>query len=225
MATLERIKRVLSSNVNSVLDKVENPAKLADQALIDMDKALKDGKRALTEGLAEVKLHEQRAAALRKDADTWHARAATALKAGDESLARDVLRRRHELLTQAVAEDEAARAAREEHEEMNRFLGQLQVQRDIFSSRKATIVAEAQLRKAEGKGLAGRLGQTKKGPSALDRYDEIEKGVENAEAAREVDELLGVGKDAELEARLRQIDANTGVDDELSALKARLDRK
>ncbi|MDI7267471.1 MAG: PspA/IM30 family protein [Myxococcota bacterium] len=224
MGVLDRIKRVMASNVNALLDKVENPAKLADQALADMDRAIRQGKRGLADQLAEAKLREQRAATLRKDADGWHGKAGTALRAGDEALARDCLLRRHELLVQAVAEDETARAARAEHDELVGLLARLQTEREVFASRKGTLVVEARARRATGKGLSGKLGATGKGPTALERYEEIERQVDVVEAEREVDDLLGVGKDAQLEARLRELDAGGAVEDELAALKAGLRR-
>jgi phage shock protein A len=222
MGIVKRLGRSISSNVSSLLDKVENPAKLADLALADMDKALRQGKRAQTDVRADAKLHEQRAKLLRQEADGWYKKAAVALKAAEEALARDALAKRHQLLTQAVAEDEAVREAKEEETEIGRQLARLQVERDTFAARKGTLVTQAQLSRASGKGLAGKLGSTGKGPTPLEQYEEIEKQVETVEAERELDELLGVGKEAELEGRFRQLQAGAGVDDELAALKARL---
>jgi phage shock protein A len=224
MSVLQRLGRVIKSNFESLLDKAENPAKLAELALADMDKALREGKRAVIESKAEVKRHEEKARLLRQEADGWHRKAAVALKAGDEPLARDALSRRHDMLTQAVAEDEASKQAKLEEEEVTRMLASLQVRRDTFAARKGTLVTEAELRKAKGKGLVGRLGAKGTGPTALDQYDEFVRKVEVTEAEQEIDEMLGVGKDAEVEGKLRRLEAGGNVDDELAALKARLDK-
>lgn len=222
MSVIRRMRRAISSNVSALLDKVEDPAKLADLALSDMDKAIRGAQRAMTECRGEFKRHEDRAKLLRREADGWYERAGTALRAGQETLARDALARRHDLRTQAVAEDEAAREVKTEEEEIGRQLARLQVQRDTFAARKGTLVTEAQLRRAGGKGLAGKLGATGKGPTPLERYEEIERQIETTEAEREIDDMLGVGKEAEVEGRFRQLEAGSGVDDELAALKARL---
>ena len=213
MSILKRMGRVISSNVSGLLDKVENPEKLAELALDDMDKALRQGKRSLTEVRGHAKLHENKAKLLRKEADGWYEKAAVALKNGQEVLARDALAKRHQILTEAVAVDEAIKESKEEEQELIRQLARLQIERDTFAARKGTLVTQAQLSRSSGKGLAGKLGTTGKGPTPLERYEEIE---------REIDEMLGVGKDAELEGRFRQMQAGPGVDDELAALKARL---
>jgi phage shock protein A len=222
MGIVKRLGRTLSSNVSSLLDKVENPAKLAELALADMDKALRQGKRSQTEVRGDAKLHEQRATMLRRDADGWYQKAAVALRAGEEALARDALAKRHQLLTQAVAEDEAVKEAKDEEQEITRQLARLQVERDTFAARKGTLVTQAELSRASGKGLAGKLGASGKGPTPLEQYEEFEKQADAAEAEQEIDEMLGVGKEAELEGRFRQLQAGAGVDDELAALKARL---
>jgi phage shock protein A len=222
MSIVKRMGRAISSNVTALLDKVENPAKLAELALEDMEKALRQGKRAQTEMRADAKLHEERAKMLRKEADGWYQKAALALKSGEETLARDTLAKRHQLLTQAVAEDEAVKESRAEEQEIARQLARLQVERDTFAARKGTLVTQAELSRASGKGLAGKLGSTGKGQTPLEKFEEIEQQVDAVEAERELDELLGVGKDAELEGRFRSLQAGPGVDDELAALKARL---
>jgi len=222
MSILKRMGRVISSNVSGLLDKVENPEKLAELALDDMDKALRQGKRSLTEVRGHAKLHENKSKLLRKEADGWYQKAAVALKSGQEVLARDALAKRHQILTEAVAVDEAIKEAKEEELELIRQLARLQIERDTFAARKGTLVTQAQLSRSSGKGLAGKLGSTGKGPTPLERYEEIEKKVDAIEAEREIDEMLGVGKNAELEGRFRQMQAGPGVDDELAALKARL---
>ena len=223
MSIVKRLGRAISSNVSALLDKVEDPGKLADLALADMDKALRQGKRAMAEARGEVKLHEQRAKILRDEGEGWYKRATEALKGGRESLARDALAKRHELLTKAVAEEEACKEAKLEEQEIARQMARLQVERDTFAARKGTLVTEAQLRRAGGTGLSGKLGVTGKGATPLEQYAEIEKQVDAAEAEQELDELLGVGKDAQLEGRFRQLEKGSAVDDELAALKARLD--
>jgi phage shock protein A len=225
MSVVKRLGRAISGNVSALLDKLEDPSKLADLALEDMDKAIRQGKRAMTELRGEAKRHEQKAKLLQEEADQWYRKAAVALQSGEEALARDALHRRHELLTQAVAETQAAREANEEVEQIIRQMARLQVERDAFAARKGTLVTQAQLRKGgTDKPLSTRLGGDGKGPTAVERFEELERRFDTVEAERELDELLGIGKDAEIEGKFRQLEQRSGVDDELAALKARLDK-
>jgi len=225
MSVVKRLGRAISGNVSALLDKLEDPSKLADLALEDMDKAIRQGKRAMTELRGEAKRHEQKAKLLQEEAEQWYRKAAVALQSGEEALARDALHRRHELLTQAVAETQAAREANEEVEQIIRQMARLQVERDAFAARKGTLATQAQLRKGgTDKPLSTRLGGDGKGPTAVERFEELERRFDTVEAERELDELLGIGKDAEIEGKFRQLEQRGGVDDELAALKARLDK-
>lgn len=225
MSVVKRLGRAISGNVSALLDKLEDPSKLADLALEDMDKAIRQGKRAMTELKGEAKRHEQKAKLLQEEADQWYRKAAVALRNGEEALARDALQRRHDLLTQAVAETQAAREANEEVEQIIRQMARLQVERDAFAARKGTLATQAQLRKGgTDKPLSTRLGGDGKGPTAVERFEELERRFDTIEAERELDELLGIGKDAEIEGKFRQIEKQGGVEDELAALKARLDK-
>jgi len=225
MSVVKRLGRAISGNVSALLDKLEDPSKLADLALEDMDKAIRQGKRAMTELRGEAKRREQKAKLLQEEADQWYRKAAVALRSGEEALAREALQRRHDLMTQAVAEMEAAREANEEVEQIIRQMARLQVERDAFAARKGTLATQARLRKAGAdKPLSSRLGGDGKGPTAVERFEELERRFDTIEAERELDELLGIGKDAEIEGRFRQLEQRGGVDDELAALKARLDR-
>jgi len=225
MSVVKRLGRAISGNVSALLDKLEDPSKLADLALEDMDKTIRQGKRAMTELRGEAKRHEQKAKLLQEEAEQWYRKAAVALQSGEEALARDALHRRHELLTQAVAETQAAREANEEVEQIIRQMARLQVERDAFAARKGTLATQAQLRKGgTDKPLSTRLGGDGKGPTAVERFEELERRFDTVEAERELDELLGIGKDAEIEGKFRQLEQRGGVDDELAALKARLDK-
>lgn len=54
--TIARIPKILESNVNALLDKCEDPAKMIDQMLVDYKRNLADVKRDLTEVMANLDL-------------------------------------------------------------------------------------------------------------------------------------------------------------------------
>ncbi len=63
MDTLGRIPKILEANINAILDKCEDPAKMIDQLLIDYKRDLADVKKDTAAVMADVKLAEASAAA------------------------------------------------------------------------------------------------------------------------------------------------------------------
>ena len=55
MGIFSRFNRVLKSNLNSMLDKAEDPAKLIDQTIIEMEKELKEARKELVQTLGASK--------------------------------------------------------------------------------------------------------------------------------------------------------------------------
>lgn len=110
--TLTRIRRLVSSNWHALLDAAEDPVKLTDELLREMAREVDRAWVAAVQAMAQERLladeRTRRAAA----ATSTRGRARRAADAGDDSSARDALRRAH-LLDAEVADLEttAARAA------------------------------------------------------------------------------------------------------------------
>ena len=90
----ERVVRVAKSYANALVSSVEDPEKVLDQAVEDMQNDL----IRLRQGAAEVTASEKRMKAkseqAQKNADEWYRRAELALEKNDEELAREALTRR-----------------------------------------------------------------------------------------------------------------------------------
>src|SRR5439155_24391150 len=110
MGILDRISRLVSSNVNAAIDKMSDPGKEIDQLIIDMEKQLKNARQEVHTALAQEKRQRTRAEALAKTSREWEERAERAVRAGDDSLAKEALARK----AQIDAEGQAATAGREE---------------------------------------------------------------------------------------------------------------
>ena len=112
MGILSRISKVLESNVNSMLDRAEDPAKLLDQAITDMKKGQEEARTALVDAKTEMRLSEKRRDRARSEAAAMEQKAMQALKASDEPLARRFLEQKLAAEERGGAEDSAC----EEHD-------------------------------------------------------------------------------------------------------------
>lgn len=91
MGLFSRVKTLFESNANAALDSMEDPEKMADQAIIDLQKGVQDAIRGL--GLAKA-AHNKNVNSLttaKKESASWEEKAKSALIAGREDLATKAL--------------------------------------------------------------------------------------------------------------------------------------
>ena len=94
MNIADRFFRVVKSNVNNLLSNMEDPEKVLDQAMDDMQKDLVKIRQSYAEISATQKRAEKKREQAEKMSEDWYKRAQLALEAGDEELAREALSRR-----------------------------------------------------------------------------------------------------------------------------------
>jgi phage shock protein A len=230
--------KVIQSNLNALLDKVEDDKKLISLNLDEMDGQIKAGHQEVVQAVAAEKQLRKKADDLRADVERWDKRAELALKSGDEALAREALKQKRRVAGEADAADKARAEQRNAALRMKDELERMKEKLAELKMRKSTIIARA----AQARGGAGseNLG-AKGGTSAFDNFRRMEEKIEGREAESaamaEVDEALGKGEKSEdLEARFRDLERQMGggkagseagggpseIDDDLAALKKRI---
>jgi len=170
---------------------------------------------------------------LDKEVDKWDKRAELALKSGDEALAREALKQKRRVATEAEAAEKSRQEARNQALEMKEELERMERKLEDVKMRKSTIAARAAQAKAGG-GAEG-LG-AKKGGSAFQNFRELEDKIEGREAENaamsEVEDALGTTEKQDLEAKFRELERGIGgkpgktgeseIDEDLAALKKRI---
>ena len=220
MGIFDRFNSVLKSNLNSMVDRAEDPGKLLDQTVIDMEAELKRSKGDLVTQLGTSKRLQKKADEAKEELDGWENKAVLALRAGDEQLAREALRMKQKakqnyenLLRQA---DGAATAA----ERLQQALEQAEQRVEDLKARKATLavqVRQARDSRAAGGGFAtGTLGD----------LDRLTGRIDQLESEVEVSSVLDDPERARVDAKFRELERKSGgsvVEDELAALKRKLE--
>lgn len=219
MGILDRISRLVSSNVNSAIDKMSDPGKEIDQLVIDMEQQLKKARQEVQGALAVEKRQRSRAEELAKSSQEWEDRAARALRAGDEGLAREALKRKSEIDAEGLAATRTLSDSVAYADNLTTALKQLEARIGEVKSRKETLKAKARARR----------GLNPLGSSAIDEFDRLQGKVDAVDAEAEIDEELAKLKheDAasrEVERKLNALSQNKDLDDRLAALKAKLDK-
>ena len=214
----DRVVRVAKSYANALVSSVEDPEKVLDQAVEDMQNDL----IRLRQGAAEVTASEKRMKAkfeqAQKNADEWYRRAELALEKNDEELAREALTRRKAFQENADMLrgqlDAQAKAVETIVTNMRTLEGKLAEAK----MKKDTLKARAQSAKS-ARAINDMVGGMSTG-SALSAFEKMEEKVMSLEAEAEAATLLVGGVD-DVESRFRQLEGGN-VDDDLAQMKAKL---
>jgi phage shock protein A len=237
MGIFDRMGKVISSNVNALLDKAEDPKKSLDLIVDEMKDQIKNAKKELVEGVAAEKILRKKVDDLDADVAKWERRAELALKAGDEKLAREALVQKKRI----VGDRDRAEALRGEQRSavlnMKAELERMEQKQQELAAKKGALAAQIKQARAGG-GAEGLGAGSKSGGSAFADFRRMEEHVEGqvAEVAahREVEDAMNEGglSREDLEAKFAQLEHGGGasmdkskapeIDDELAALKKKI---
>ncbi|MCM3716238.1 PspA/IM30 family protein [Alkalihalobacillus oceani] len=216
-----RVRTVVSSELNALLNKAEDPGKMLDQFILDMEKDIAEVEAAVAKQIANEKLLSKQYTEAAELVAKREEQAVTALESGDESLARRVLEDKNkqkshaDSLKQAV--DEAAKLSEELKDklrEMKDELREMNMKKDSLKARSESAKARAKVnRTMSGIGTGAKSG-----------FDRMEEKVIRHEAEVEASEELRSANKT-LDDELAALDTKSSVDDELAALKAKLNNK
>jgi phage shock protein A len=216
MGILSRISKVLESNLNALVDKAEDPAKILDQAIEDMKKGRAEARQAIIEAKTQKKLLEKRREKAMQDAAELEKKAMLALKAQDEALARKLLELK--ITAEHRAETEASAASEQDSQIQQLEIAEKELERRLeeMPAKRAGLLARQAAANAKGAraGTAGKA--TDSVSNALEAFDRMEEKVMRAEVEAEV----------LTESNPRLLDTSAldraATDEALAALKAKM---
>ncbi len=224
MGMLDRLGRAIKSNLNSIIDKAEDPAKMIAQTIEDMQDELKKARADLVSSLATVKQLEKKLKDQNEEVANWEKRAMLALEHGDDELAREALRRKKKAEGDVADTDRLREQQTTYVSELKATIDQLDRKVEELKARKNTLASQVgNARAATGNST---LGGSNTG--AVGRLREMQDKIESMEAEAEATELLVDPKKADLEEKFRKLERGETTDsleDELASLKSRLKSK
>lgn len=217
MTILGRIKDLISANVNSMLDKAEDPEKMANEYLRQLTNELYEVRTSVAAAMADETKLEQRRIASFAEATQWQTKAEAALRAGDEELAKAALGRK--VQAQKLADQYQAQETAQEEQvsAMQEALIQLETRIAEVKAKKELIIAKKN--RAQTQEALQRTAQRMGSITAMDKLDQLEERVDDDLARAEAMQKLEQGS---LEARFKDIEKESEVDSELAELKRKL---
>ena len=223
MGILTRFKDIMASNVNALLDKCEDPEKMIDQYLRNLENDYAEVKAETASVMAEAKSAQRKFDECNQEIQKMSDYAVKAVNAGNDDDARKFLGKKAELterlaVLQKNLDIASANAAKmkEIHNKLEDDISALKTKRDTLKAQ--VKVAEAQQKINKLGASADKAGSTM---AAFARMEEkIDRMTDEANAMAELES--GADDVDALAAKYATDSYSSNVDDELAALKASL---
>ena len=215
MGIFTRFRDIVGSNINSMLDRAEDPEKLIKMMIQEMEDTLIELKSACAGVIAARKKVERQLEAAEKRSEFWEAKAQLAVNKGRDDLAKEALleKRRfvqsaesfaNELIEHDSLLDQYKDDIRQLEEKLKsaREKERILVQRHIHAARKRR--AQEEIRRIDS-------------ADAIIKFEELERHIEHMESEAE---LVNFGRKPSLEEEFERLDLDEQIERELQALKS-----
>ncbi len=218
MGLFTRFTDIVNANINSMLDKAEQPEKMIRLIIQEMEETLVEVRATAAKNIAEQKSHTRRVNSAKENINHWHTRAELAVTKNKEDLAKSALTQKHKYQGElALLEKENA--------QLTEFL--TQVQDD--ASRLQEKLAEAKRRQAaitlRKESAQVRLRVRKQAAiynieEAMSKFERYQQKVDRVEAQVEAYDLIQyTEKNPSLSAQFSALEKNETIEQELAEMK------
>lgn len=223
MGILSRFSDIMRSNVNAMLDKLEDPSKMVDQMLLDLRKQLADVKNETAGVMADARSAQRRVDDMTAQINKYQTAAENALKSGNEDDARSLVSQKQQLeqtligLTQtAQLANDNANKMRQMHDKLVNDIAALEARRSSIKAKTAAAKAQEHVNKVLDGGT--------KASASIETFNRLEEKADKAldQAMAHADLNADINAGGDLAAKYAGGVANQSVDDELAAMKAKL---
>lgn len=227
MGVIQRFKDIMSANINAVLDKAEDPEKMIDQYMRNLQDDLGKVKAETAAVMAEETRAKRELDECNQEVEKLQKYAEKAVAAGNDSDARLFLQKKQTVAAQQTALRQAYDSASANAAKMRQMHDKIVKDMENLNQRKAAIKAKVAAAKAQERvnQIGGSLKGVSNHMSAFDRMEEkANKMLDQANAMAELNEA---GQEDSIEDLMSKYDdgSSSNVEDELAALKAKMSGK
>lgn len=225
MGILNRFKEIMSSNINALLDKAEDPEKMIDQILRNLNSDLGKVKAETASIMAEEQRAKRELGECQEDISKMENYAIKALEAGNEDDARKFLERKADLADKEKGLEEAYNLAKSNSENMRQMHDKLISDINELESRRSMLKGKMSVAKTQERinKMGSSVVDANRSISAFDRMeDKVNRALDEANAMAE----LNRGPKDDIKDLAAKYDSkDSDIEDELAALKEKMKNK
>lgn len=221
MGIFSRLAQLIKSNLNDLISKSEDPEKMLNQVVLDMNSQLVEAKKQVASSIADekklAKQYEQEMA----HAAEWERRAMMALRAGNEELAKEALARKKEHDQLAATFQEQWQKQKTSVDQLKKALRMLNDKIEEAKRKKNVLIARK--KRAEAQKAIQETMHGLKDQSAFETFERMAGKVDQLEAEAEAAGEIQEEYTGDLLAtKFKSLEVSAGADEDLAALKRKM---
>jgi phage shock protein A len=219
MGIFSRLTDIINSNVNSILDRAEDPEKMIRLMIQEMEDTLVEVRSTAARVIADKKEAERKLSRLEQAQAEWQRKAELALTKGRDDLARGALVEKSKLAETAQAMkqelpqlDSALAKHEQDIAKLEEKLREVKAKQKLILARQQSVSSQVKVRQRV---YDNRIEE------AFTRFEQIERRLDKTEGEAEAYDL---GRGKSLSEEISELETDHAVDAELEALRAHLKR-
>lgn len=214
MGILDRMSRLVRANVNDLIDKAEDPEKMIDQILRDMESNIVTARSQVAAMIAQEKELEADLNETRQLAGEWGEKARRAVDAGKDDLAREALRRKRDNEENSRVYEQQFASQQQGVEKLKQQLQLLESKYQQTQSQRDSLIARQ--RRAKATKQVAEFTSTLSPLDAGAELDRMERKIRSTESQAAA---LSDMESTSFDAQFRELDYDIDIEKELEALK------
>lgn len=221
MGIFSRMMTVIRANLNALIGRAEDPAKVLEQSLMDMRTSLAKTKQDVAAAIADEKKLQGQVEREKKQAEDWERRAMLAVNEGRDELAKQALMRQSEHMENAQQLHETWVRHKGDTDKLKDSLRQMNDRIEELKRKKNVLVARQ--RRAQAQERIQKTMSTMGDQSAFDTFSRMEERIDDMERqAVAAAELAGELSGDSLASEFKALEFHGNADQRLLELKEKM---
>jgi phage shock protein A len=221
MGIFSRIATLIKSNLNDLISRSEDPEKMLEQIVLDMNTQLLEAKKQVAVTIADEKRLRAQVDQQKALIADWEKKAMLAVRANNDELAREALARRKEHAALVEQFEQQWAKQKQAVDQLKLALRALNSKIEEAKRKKGLLIARK--KRAEAQRAIQETMSGLRANSAFDAFDRMSSKIEHMEAEAEAGAELAEQYSGDVLAqKFQQLEATSGADEDLLELKRKM---